>query len=190
MNISVKSSLCAPKKCPLNLQIDPTQLTVTAVGTPEMRMSPFELELPRIRIEGKQPIEVDLPDPEFETSLYTIIPYVETPIGGDRKVPAARTTSGGDATRLNGFGVGIGFEMRANLGKMEVDLGEIEIDLGKIRMHGVPVKGNDQPFTVGMDLDKLTFTAGLSKIDARFSGCVVLNGAEGCCDDEKRPTRK
>jgi hypothetical protein len=189
MDVSVKSSLCSPKKCPLNLVVDPTSVTLTATGRPTFVMSPFEVELPRITGVLPKP-RVDLPDPEFEATLYTIVPYIETPVGDWRRMPAARDKSGADATRLNSFGVGVGFEARADLGVLNVQLGTFEVNLGKVRMHGVPVQGNDQPFTAGVDLDALTTRVELSEIDVKFHGCVVLNGAEEYCEEEDKESQR
>lgn len=217
MNISVKSSLCAPKRCPPHLRLDPTAVTVTASGTPHVRISPIKAEFPNIT--GTMPVvTTTLPKPEAEASLYTI-PWIEAPLPlpgvediaemvknialpddadsdafpmdhATRKVPAARRDNDDDALRYNSLGVAVCFEMRADLGEFTIDFGSFNLDMGTFRLHGERenTKANILPLQATLDLDKTTLRAKLDAVDVELTGCLVLNGADSCCDEPAKPT--
>lgn len=115
-----------------------------------------------------------------------------------RRVPAAkesadanavtgepRANGESDALRYNSAGVGLCFEMRADLGEMTLDMGTFEIDMDSVQVHGMPEdpKAGIVAPRVTLDLDALTLRAATDRVDARLTGCIVLNGGD-CCEDE------
>lgn len=101
-----------------------------------------------------------------------------------RKMPAARNPDNSDALRLNGMGVGIGFEGRANLGTLRfVPKRPLRVRWTKtLAVHGVPIdeKNGPVPMYVEVDLDPkkqpVQVRAAIDEVDVRFRGAVELDG--------------
>lgn len=219
MHIDLESSLSVPKDRPLDLKLAPTSLTITASGKPRVSLGPFEVQLPELQVDLPG-FDIVLPEPKFEGTLYTIIPYVEYPFPGlaesvayiaggqdaaddadlipavgptidesmTRKMPAARNPDGSahgpDGLRLNGMGVGLGFEARAKLGTLQfVPTAPLKLTWNKtLAVHGVPIdeKNGPVPMYVELDLDHnrqpLQIKAATSEIDLSFRGTIELDG--------------
>jgi hypothetical protein len=68
------------------------------------------------------------------------------------------------------------FETDVDWGKTDVEVEETTTSMTPTRVHATPIKGNDQPFWVEMDLDQSLLRAAEADIDASAQGCVVIDG--------------
>jgi hypothetical protein len=178
-NATVDASLCSPQKCPVTAEVDPTDLHITASGTPQVSATPTALELPSFELQDKIVVRVKLPDVTLR--------------GTDRLGGIVGALLGSQSNIIDAI-VGL----FTNAGSLEdiakIDISDLKIEvepfrtnLGRIALHGIAEDAQHTKSTIKVDLDALDARALFQGLKARLKGCLILNGADGSCGDTDSP---